>query len=245
MHRQGFYSEDVPKVIKFIRNSKLEIRNSFRGFYTHFSSAKDINYPTYTEIQFKNFERAATAFKKAGFNKLTRHCAATGAALIDKKYHLDAVRIGIGLYGCWPSKELEIQIPKIHLEPVLGWQTVISDVKYIKAGEYVGYDLADRVFKDSRIAILPVGYWHGFPRSLSGVGEVLVSGRRVRVLGRVSMDLTIIDVQDIKCDIGDVVTLIGKNKKEEISAFEIAQKAGTVHYELLTRLNPLMERVLT
>ena len=245
MHRQGFYSEDVPKVIKFIRNSKLEIRNSFRGFYTHFSSAKDINYPTYTEIQFKNFERAATAFKKAGFNKLTRHCAATGAALIDKKYHLDAVRIGIGLYGCWPSKELEIQIPKIHLEPVLGWQTVISDVKYIKAGEYVGYDLADRVFKDSRIAILPVGYWHGFPRSLSGVGEVLVSGRRVRVLGRVSMDLTIIDVQDIKCDIGDVVTLIGKNIKEEISAFEIAQKAGTVHYELLTRLNPLMERVLT
>ncbi len=244
MHRQGFYVEDLPKVILVIKNQKSRIKNQLVGVYTHFASAKDVNYPTYTEKQFECFNRAVQLLEKAGFNNLMKHCAATGAALIDKKYHQDAVRIGIGLYGCWPSKELEIHFPKIKLHPVLSWRTVISDIKPVTAGKYVGYDMTERVAHDTRIAILPIGYWHGFPRSLSSVGEVLICGRRARVCGRVSMDLTIVDVGKIRCAWGDTVTVIGRDTDDEISAFEIAQKSGTVHYEFLTRLNPLIERVL-
>ena len=166
--------------------------------------------------------------------------------MIDSKYHLDAVRVGIGLYGLWPSKELELQLGhKIHLKSVLTWKTIISEVKNIPVGQFIGYDLVERVSRPSKIAVLPIGYWHGLPRSLSSVGEVLVNGRRARILGRVSMDLTVIDVTGIKCRVGDIATLIGKDGEDEIKAFDTALKAGTSHYEIITRLNPLMEKILT
>lgn len=245
MSRQGFFLEDVPKVIKLL-NSKYYILNSrLEGAYTHFASAKDINYPTYTDRQFEIFQRAVRLFEKSSHRNLIKHVAATGGAMINPKYHLDAVRIGIGLYGLWPSKELELQLGnKVKLKPVLSWKTIISEVKSIPAGEFVGYDLVERVSRSTKIAVLPIGYWHGLPRSLSTVGEVLVNGHRAKILGRVSMDLTVVDVTGIKCQVGDIATLIGQDGDAEITAFELGQKAGTSHYEIVTRLNPLMERVI-
>lgn len=245
MHRQGFYLEDLPRVIKLL-NSKFSILNSrLKGIYTHFASAKDVNYPTYTEKQFSEFQKAVRLFEKAGFRGLVKHCAATGATLIDKKYHLDAVRVGIGFYGLWPSKELEMQVGrKVDLRPVLSWRAVISEIKTLKPGDYVGYDLFERVSRDTKIAVIPIGYWHGFPRALSSIGEVIVNGRRARVLGRVSMDLVAVGPVS-GCKPGDVVTFIGKDGASELLAFDVARAAGTIHYELLTRLNPLMERVIT
>lgn len=242
MHRQGFLLSDISKVIKIV--SKSPASDKLSGIFTHFASAKDINYPTYTEKQFSMFNQAAKMLERAGYKNLVKHCSATGGTLINKKYHLDAVRIGIGLYGYWPSRELEIQIPNFHFKPVLSWKTIISEVKKIKAGEYVGYDLTEKTAKPTKIAILPIGYWHGYFRSLSGVGEVIVKGKRARVLGRVSMDLLIVDVSKVDCQIGDVVTLIGRDGKEEIRAEELATRAGTSHYEFLTRINPLIKRLL-
>jgi alanine racemase len=243
MHRQGFYIEDVPKVIKIISIHK-NIKNKLTGIFTHFASAKDINYPSYTERQFAQFEEASELFKKAGFKNLTRHVAATGGTLIDSKYHVDAVRVGIGLHGLWPSKELEMQLgKKIKLYPTLSWRAVMTEVKNLKAGDYVGYDLAERAPKNMKMAILPVGYWHGFPRALSAGGEVLVRGRRAHVLGRVSMDLLAVGLAG-NAKPGDVVTLIGRDGREELLAEEQARHAGTIHYEFLTRLNPLMERIV-
>ena len=249
MHRQGFYLRDLPRVVKFLSPSasggKFSVLSpKLAGIYTHFASAKDLNYPTYTERQFADFKKARQIFARAGFRNLVSHCAATGAALLGKKYHLDAVRVGIGLYGLYPSKELEIQLPEIVLKPVLSWRTVAGEVKRLIEGDYVGYDLAERVRRPTLMAVLPVGYWHGFPRNLSSVGDVLVGGRRGKVLGRISMDLTTIDVTGVRCRRGDIVTLIGRAGKEEIKAFDAAQRSGTIHYEFLTRLNPLMERVV-
>jgi alanine racemase len=245
MHRQGFYLNDLPKAIKIISSSQSSISKKFTGIFTHFASAKDINYPTYTERQFAEFQKAAKLFEKAGFKNLIKHVAATGGALVNPKYHLDAVRVGIGLYGLWPSKELETQFgTRIHLKPILRWRAVVSEVKHLKGGDYVGYDLVERVREITKMAVIPVGYWHGFPRSLSGTGEILVNGRRARVLGRVSMDLTTVNLGNAKCDTGAVVTLIGRDGDEELSAAEVAARAGTIHYELLTRLNPLIERTL-
>ncbi len=245
MHRQGFYVDDLEKVIKLITNN-LKLKTKLTGVFTHFASAKDINYPTYTEKQFAEFEKAAALFEKAGFKNLVKHASATGGTLISSKYHLNAVRVGIGLYGLWPSRELEMQLgDRIHLEPILSWKAVVSEVKSLKPGDYVGYDLAERVNKKTRMAVVPIGYWHGFPRSLSGVGEMLLSGGRAKVLGRVSMDLLVIDIGKLKGRPGDVLTLIGKSKGREMGAYEVARRAGLIHYELLTRLNPLIERILT
>ncbi|TSC82122.1 MAG: alanine racemase [Parcubacteria group bacterium Gr01-1014_20] len=245
MSRQGFFLEDIPKIIKFL-SSKFIIHNSkFVGFYTHFASAKDTNYPTYTDRQFEIFNKVVKLFEKAGYQNLIKHVSATGGTMINSKYHLDAVRVGIGLYGLWPAKELELQLSnKISLKPVLSWKTIISEVKNIPQGQFVGYDLVERVNRPTKIAVLPIGYWHGLPRALSSVGEVLISGRRAKILGRVSMDLTVVDVTGIKCQVGDIATLIGQDGKDEIKAEEMARLAQTSHYEIVTRLNPLMERVL-
>jgi alanine racemase len=245
MHRQGFYLKDLPLIIRKIRNSKLEIRNSLTGVYTHFASAKDLNYPTYTDLQFKEFKTAVSFLRKAGFKNLTCHAAATGGTLMSPKYHLDAARIGIGLYGLWPSKELEMQCQQINLKPALAWYSLISEVKNIQSGQFIGYDLVERVTRVSRMAVVPIGYWHGFPRHLSGIGEILINGQRARVLGRVSMDLIVVDITGINCQVGDRAVIIGKAKQEEVTAAELAQKSGTTHYEVVTRINPLIKRILT
>lgn len=242
MRRQGFYLSDVLKAIRKIRGAKLS--TFLTGVYTHFASAKDMNYPTFTENQFAEYQKAVKLLHKAGFVKILKHAAATGGTMINRKYHLDAVRIGIGLYGLFPSAELSVQTPKLKLKPVLSWHTMVSEVKPIKAGDFIGYDLTERVSKPSKIAVLPIGYWHGYPRALSGIGEALISGKRARILGRVSMDLIVVDITGIKCKRGGKATLIGKQKGEEITAYEVARKHGASYYEVITRINPLTERVI-
>lgn len=242
MHRQGFYLKDLPKLVKKIKAHKL--RDSVTGVYTHFASAKDLNYPTYTDFQFANFQKAVSLLEKGGLKNIVKHAAATGGTLINQKYHLDAVRVGIGLYGLWPSKELMLQRDNIVLEPILSWHSIVSEVKMLEKGDFVGYDLAERVSRPTKIGILPIGYWHGFPRALSGIGEVLINGKRARVIGRVSMDLIAANITGISCKPGDKATIIGSQKNEELSAFDIAQKIGTIHYELITRINPLIKRVI-
>jgi alanine racemase len=245
MHRQGFYLDDLPGVIKIISNSQFLISKKFKGIFTHFASAKDLNYPSYTDKQMSKFNKAKGLFVEAGFKDLISHTAATGGTLINPKYHGDAVRIGIGMYGLWPSKELEVQLgDKIKLHPVLSWRAAVTETKRLKAGEYVSYDLTERVPRGVTMAILPIGYWHGFPRALSSIGEAIVNGKRAKVLGRVTMDMVTVALTG-PARTGDVATLIGRDGKDEIFAWEPSQKSGTTHYEFLTRLNPLMERIVT
>lgn len=241
MHRQGFYPAEIIKLIKTIKTKNLS--EQLKGAYTHFASAKDLNYPTYTDIQFANFEKAVSLFKKAGFNDLTCHAAATGGTLMNQKYHLNAVRTGIGLYGLWPSKELELQVKNLRLQPALSWHSLISEIKILKKGDFVGYDLTERTSENTRMAIIPIGYWHGLPRSLSGTGEVLINGKRVRILGRVSMDLIAVNIGNNLCKTGDKATFIGSQKGDRLLAYDVALKSGTTHYEFLTRINPLIERI--
>jgi alanine racemase len=244
MHRQGFYNEDIPAVVALLKKGKPEVKNSLKGIFTHFAAAKDMKNQAYTGGQLKKFKKAVALFEEAGFKKLVAHASATGGAMLGPQYHFDAVRVGIGLYGLWPSEELERQLGrKIILHPVLQWRTIASEVKKIKKGEYVGYDITERVAKNTTMAVLPIGYWHGFPRALSSTGEVIVNGKRGRVLGRVSMDMVVVEVPE-KTKAGSVVTIIGRDGKEKIHASEPAKRSGTSHYEFVTRLNPLMERVI-
>ncbi|MDO8561155.1 MAG: alanine racemase [bacterium] len=247
MHRQGFLPKEVGVVIKRLKKNKIVPR----GIYTHFASAKDRAYPTATLEQFELFKKVTRGFERAGFKGMVCHAAASGGALLFPEAHLDMVRIGMALWGHWPSDEAKINVlsgrfnlPKISLKPVLSWKTRVAEVKKIPTGALVGYDLTERVARLSQIAVLPVGYWHGFDRGLSSSGLVLVGGKRAKVLGRVSMDMIVCDVTNIPgVKVGDVVILIGRQGKEEISAEEIARTLNTSPYEVLTRINPLIERI--
>ncbi|MDP2638786.1 MAG: alanine racemase C-terminal domain-containing protein, partial [Candidatus Azambacteria bacterium] len=124
------------------------------------------------------------------------------------------------------------------------WYGRISEIKRLAAGDFVGYDLTEKIKKNCLEAIVPVGYWHGFPRALSSIGEVLIAGRREKILGRVSMDLLSVSLSSPKAKIYDRVVLIGWSGKQFLAAEELAVKTGTTVYEFLTRLNPLLIRVV-
>ncbi len=241
MHRQGFLLGDLPRVIAILKRAGL----TPEGVYTHFAAAKDKKDFTYTMMQFRAFQDAVAMMKGAGFSRIITHAAASGAALLFPETHGDMVRIGMGLYGYWPSPEAAISYhtSRMQLKPVLTWKTVVGEVKEILKGSCIGYDSTECVRARTKIAVLPIGYWHGFDRGLSSKGEALIRGQRARVLGRVSMDMTVVDVTDIPAvRVGDAVVLIGRQGNEAIWADEIAKKINTTAYEIITRLNPLIER---
>ncbi len=241
MYRHGFYDSDILKVLDKLKKNKHIIAE---GLFTHFSMAKDPNYPTNTKIQTERFKIWQDAFKKAGYNPIC-HTSATSGTLILKDAHCDMVRVGIGLYGIWPSEETKISFEnKFSLKPVLSWKTIVAETKRVKKDSRVGYDGAGVAKKDSIIAICPIGYWHGYPRALSNIGYVLINGKKAKVVGRVCMDIIIIDITDIKnVKVGDEVVIIGKSKNTEITADEISILLGGSTYELLTRINPLIKRI--
>lgn len=247
MHRQGFLMPQIEKLIRFLGRSSL--RPS--GIYTHFAAAKDRTYPAFTLRQFGDFKKVLKVFEKSGFKNLVKHAAASGATILFPETHLDMVRVGMALWGHWPSDESRMNtesgqfgLPRIRLKPILSWKTRIAEIKNIPTGSSVGYDLTERVSRRSVIGILPVGYWHGFDRGLSSVGYVLVRGKRAKILGRVSMDMAVCDVTDIRdVRIEDIVTLIGRDGTEVITAEDISRLTATSPYEVLTRINPLIERI--
>jgi len=244
MHRQGFFVSEIPNVIKNLASQKSSI--IVEGIYTHFSSAKNPAFPSVTFNQLEEFKKAIKLFEQAGFKKLLKHAAATSGTVICPQSHFDLVRVGIGLYGLWPSKEIrEAFKDKIRLMPVLSWKTIVCQIKNLPKGSKIGYDLTETVNRKSKIAILPIGYWHGFSRALSSIGRVLINGNEAKVLGRVSMDMICVDITDSKnVKIGDEVVVLGKQGKLNVSADDLADLSDTTNYEIVTRLNPLIKRVV-
>lgn len=241
MHRQGFFEEDIEKVIKFLKENKEIIE--VEGLYTHFATAKNPDFPEGTKNQIISFKKWTKAFKENGF-KTINHASATAGTIVYPEAHFDMVRIGIGMYGLWPSPEVKKAfVNKVDLKPALSWKTLVSEIKKIKAGERVGYDFTEEVKRPSVIAILPIGYWHGFPRVLSSIGQVLIRGKKVKVVGRVSMDMIVVDVTDVSdVSILDEAIIIGRSNKEEVTAEEIVDSFEGSYYEFITRINPLIKK---
>lgn len=240
LHRQGFQESELPEVVKILKDSP---HLAIEGLYTHLAAAETPKYLSYTKRQIASFAKWADAFEKEGIRPL-KHVSASAAAMLHAEMRFDMVRFGISLYGLWPSAETEKKAKKIKLWPVLSWRAVIGEVKEVKKGEPIGYDLTERVKKNSTIAIVPVGYWHGFPRAASSKAFVLVKGKRAKVIGRVSMDMIAIDVSNVnKPKQGDTVTLIGEDGKDEVYAEELAKACGTINYEIVTRINQDIPRI--
>lgn len=242
--RQGFTSAEMPSVLGFIKKNLETKRVIVEGLFTHLAQGKDPASPGYTRRQLKSFAVWTDAIHALGVKSLL-HSGASGPTLVFPETHMDMVRIGIGMYGLWPDEKTRLALGRTHaLAPVLSWRAVISETKRLPRGSAIGYDSTEKLRRDSIVAIVPIGYWHGFPRALSSKGAVLVAGRRAKVLGRVSMDMIAIDVTAIPgAKRGSRVTLIGKDGRAEISAQEIADLMHASVYELVTRINPLIKRM--
>ncbi len=244
MHRQGFLSSDIPRVITVLRSPSFKKRARLEGLFTHFASAKNPAFPAYTKLQLTEFARWRDALTRAGFSFLS-HASATGGTLLFPEAHFDMVRVGIGLYGLWPSVETESFLrDKLTFKPALVWKTVISEFKTLSAGSKVGYDCTETLEKKSVVAVCPVGYWHGFSRKLSSIARVLVRGVPCRVVGRVSMDMISIDISSVpNPHVADEVILIGTSATRSVTAEDMARLDETSVYETITRINPLIRRI--
>ncbi|MDD5068029.1 MAG: alanine racemase [Candidatus Pacebacteria bacterium] len=242
MHRQGFLSEHKETLFSALEKYKDFVK--VEGLYTHFAEAKNPSSLEYTKGQISQFLEWKKSFESKGFSLVT-HAGATAGTLLYPEADFDMVRIASGLFGLWPSHKLrEAFEEKIHLTPILSWRTLISEVKEIEAGESVGYERTYKLSSRAKIAICPVGYWQGLPRSLSNNAEVLLNGKRAKIIGLVSMDMIILDCTDIpEVKVGDVVTLIGYDRDESIDVYELAEHADTGHNEIVTRINPLIKRI--
>lgn len=239
MHRQGFLPHDIPAVLTFLKENLPKV--IVQGLFTHFASIDNPKFPNATREQLDAFNSVIAQFHKAGFKPIVHACN-TGGTLSNKEAHFDMVRIGKGMYGYFPSPETrEKNKERITLKPVLSWKTLVGEIKRLPEGGYIGYDGTEYVPPKSVLAVLPVGYWHGYMRKIfGGVGRVKVRGQNAKVIGRVSMDMTSVDVTKIpEVVVGDEVTLLDW----DINADYIAGVTETINYEVLTHINPLIKRV--
>jgi alanine racemase len=209
------------------------------GIFTHFPSA-DEEEKSFTQNQIRRFQKIITHLQEEGCDIPIRSAANSAAIINFPESFFNMVRPGLMLYGLYPSAAVRGQIG---LRPVLSLKTRITLVKDVPAGTPVSYGRTYVTKSATRIGILPIGYADGYSRHLSNKGEVLVQGRRFNVIGRICMDHTIIDCQDTRIKIGDQVTLIGRSGKEIITAEEVAEKMGTISYEVVSRLGPRVPRI--
>lgn len=242
MGRQGFLMKDKPELIKVLKNLPSQIK--FIGFYGHLASGDTKTGEKQTANQIKEFKTWVKVLKENNLNPLTHLCATSGV-LNHQDGEFDMVRVGIGLYGIWPSGYLKTKLSrKFKLEPVLKWKTVLTEIKTLERGSCIGYGCLEKLKKISKVGICPVGYWHGYPRDLSAKGYVLVNGQRVKILGAVSMDMIAVDLSGVKkTRVMDEVLIMGGEDGIITNFNEMEENFGESAYELSTRINPLIPRL--
>lgn len=246
-NRQGL---EINEAISFAKKiNKYKNRIKIQGIYTHFANIEDTLDPSFAMLQLKKFERAVSQFEKKIGKLDYYHCAASSAIILYPATHFNLVRLGISLYGLWPSKEVKIVNSKsnksLDLHPVLTWKSVVAQIKYIEKGDTVSYGRTWTASRKTKIAVIPVGYFDGFDRKLSNNGRVLINGSYAPVIGRIAMNMFMVDISEIKnVNVEDEVVIIGKQKGKLITADEIADKIGTINYEVVCRINPLLPRIV-
>jgi Alr-MurF fusion protein len=236
LSRLGLLPEQVTPFFRSLRNLKnIEVE----GIFTHFSVADSD--PEYTQAQLRVFQETITPLKAAGYQFKYIHTASTGAVVNFPDSYFNMVRVGIGLYGLNPGEGAPLTAD---FRPALMWKTTIAQVKTLPTGIYVGYGNTYRTTSEEKIAIIPVGYADGFRRAPQTWGAVLVGGKRAPIVGRVSMDQTMINVTDIEgVSIGDEVILIGTQGDERITADDVAAHLGTINYEVVSTILARVPRV--
>ncbi len=251
--REGILPSQVPGFLTEIKKMK---HLAVDGIYAHFANIEDISLDesfgratnfSHANKQIKDFEEAVKLFKEGEYKNIKTHISATSGVLAYEKWRglHSIVRVGVGLYGMWPSVELQkVWQKKIELKPVMRFITHVAQVKVLPIGESIGYGLSYITKKKTLIAVIPQGYSNGISRLSSGNGEVLIRGERAPILGRIAMNMFVVDISNIKgVKPEDEVIILGSQKGETISAEDLASQTKTINYEVTTRISPLLPRI--
>jgi len=237
MGRAGISPEDT---VDFLRALRTMDGLMVEGLYTHFATADESD-PSFTMRQLRRFEEVIAVLESIGIRVPLHHAANSAATMRFRSAHFEAVRPGLALYGMRPSTEWE---PPFPLHPAMTIKSRVTRVWTLAPGESVGYGRTFVAERESRMALVPIGYGDGYPRALSNRGYVLIRGQRAPVRGRVSMDQIVVDVTGISgVEVGDEVVILGRQGEAEIRAEELAAWAGTINYEITTRISPRVPRI--
>ncbi len=237
MNRMGINWQQAPEFVEKVYNTP-EIQ--VQGLYTHFANSDSLD-KSFAILQLQRFKQVIARLEEMGIHVPLKHAANSGAILDLPDTYFDIVRPGILLYGYYPAVDM---VKSMNLKPAMTFKTRVLYIKEIERGESVSYDRTFIADKKTLVASLPVGYGDGYNRLLSNNGQVLVGGKRYPIIGRVCMDLIMIDLldnRDIK--VGDEVILMGTQGGETISAVELADKSMTVPYEVLCYISERVQRV--
>ncbi len=211
------------------------------GIYTHFANA-DSSDKDHAKGQFRLFSQLLCKLRKSGLEIPTCHSANSAAIIEMPQTHLDMVRPGISLYGFYPSDEVEKSL--IDLKPAMTLKSTVIQVKDVPAGFKVSYGSTHVTQQPTRIATVPIGYADGYSRLLSSQGQMLVHGQRAPIIGRVCMDLTMIDVSHIEgVESGDEVVVFGSQNGHELHADELAATTKTINYEIVSAITARVPRI--
>lgn len=240
-HRTGFEYEKLPALIQFLKKNQQHF--IFEGLCTHYAGAESLSNYLRVKNQITLYRKFYRFFSRNGLLPLYRHTAGSAAALTYPATIMDMVRFGIAQYGFWPSPETQMfrfkkeTAPDNSLKRALSWKSRVMVVKEVDAGNFVGYGSSYLANKKIKIAVIPVGYSNGFSRSLSNTGRVLIRGRRVPVIGTVTMNTMTVNVTDVPgVEKGDEVVMIGRQKRMHISISSFCEMSTQLNYQLLTRL---------
>lgn len=227
---------DFAERLKTLTNLRVE------GIMTHFATADNLRENEFTNEQIKRFETAVAIFEEKGFHPIYKDLANSPAAVAHRNSRGNMVRIGGILYGLGDDV-LPKEIEKPNLKPVLSLHTRITQLKKVPQGETLGYSRTFQTKRDSLIATIPIGYQDGLSRGLSNRGRVLINGTFAPIVGRISMDWTILDVTDVQdVKVNDEVILIGEQNNLKITAEELAKLTDTISYEITCGINRRVTR---
>jgi len=238
MHRLGVPPATALELARRIRSSGVM---RLTGVCTHFASAEDPASDDFTRRQIAVFNQVIAALQANGFENLQIHAANTAGAIRFPEAHYNMVRIGLGLYGIYPSDAAR---KIIDLELAVGVTSRITSIQEFAPGDTLGYNRTFTAQRRTKVGIVPFGYDDGLPWQLSGAGQVLVEGRTAPIVGRISMDQMQIDLTDIPgVSVGAEVLLYGTRNGHTLRPEQVSQMAGTIPYELLTRLGERVHRI--
>jgi alanine racemase len=244
--RQGVPPDRLDELVAVATEHRLDIV----GLATHFANIEDTLEHEFARRQLDRFERSlAMLTRSLGAAPVFVHAACSAASLLFRETDFSLARIGISLYGHWPSREtrlswiLEHGRDGVELRPVLSWRSVVGQLQWVAKDESVGYGRTWTALRDTVLAVIPVGYADGYPRLLGNRARVVLRGRAAPVVGRVCMNIFMVDVTDIPgVEIGDVVTIVGTDGEVSVSAEDLAGLCGSINYEILARLSPAIPR---
>ena len=245
MHRIGERSEHFEELCAMFQMKQLVVD----GIFSHLcvSDRQNVSDQTYTRAQAECFQQIVQRLEEKGYTCGKKHLLASYGIFSYPEYAMDYARVGIALYGTL-SNDVDTKTIGKELLPVFSMKARVASVRNLKAGETAGYGRQFVAEKQSRIAVITIGYADGLPRCLSnGVGQVLVHGKRVPIVGRICMDQALIDISELEKETvktGDVVTLIGTDGNETLTAADMAEAAGTITNETLSRLGSRLERYI-